>query len=204
MSPDIVAITGYLGNQSAPVSCRKWLAINGTLSDMTRPNTKQILAANMRRLMDASVSLDTQVKLAARAGIAQSTVGRLLRGEVYAQLAQVEAIADAFHITVGELLTDHSLASGSEATYDKAAFAKLPAAEKAQISAFIDFVIQRQDDSKASEPLSLSKKTDLPPGLKDRLMEAIQRELSDDMLTLGHESKNESTTKGRKKRSSSQ
>ncbi|WP_213766766.1 helix-turn-helix transcriptional regulator [Caballeronia sp. dw_19] len=170
---------------------------------MTRLNTKQILAANMRRLMDTSASLNTQVKLAARAGIAQSTVGRLLRGEVYAQLAQVEAIADAFHITVGELLTDHSLTSESAPTYDKIAFAKLPATEKAQISAFIDFVIQRQDESKMSDPLSLSKKTDLPPDLKDRLMEAIQRELNDDTLTLGHESKTERRTKGRRKRSSS-
>lgn len=200
----MIAISGYLSNPPHPVSARNWLAVNGTLPGMTTSDTKQILATNMRRLMDASASLDTQVKLAARAGVAQSTVGRLLRGEVYAQLAQVEAIAGAFGITVGELLTDSSLASETGPTYDKAAFAKLPAGEKAQISAFIAFVIQRQADPKAIDPLEISRKTDLSPGLKDRLMEAIQRELNEDMLTLGHESKNESTTKGRKKRSSTQ
>jgi transcriptional regulator with XRE-family HTH domain len=200
----MIAISGYLSNHARLGIARNWLAINGTLSGMTTSDTKQILAANMRRLMNASASLDTQVKLAARAGVAQSTVGRLLRGEVYAQLAQVEAIAGAFGITVGDLLTDPSLASELEPTYDKAAFTKLPAAERAQISAFIAFVIQRQTDPKANDSLEISRKIDLSSGLKDRLMEAIQRELNEDMLTLGHESKNESTTKGRKKRSSTQ
>ncbi|MFM0595348.1 helix-turn-helix domain-containing protein [Paraburkholderia dilworthii] len=171
---------------------------------MTRLNTKQILAANLRRLMDASDTLDTQVKVAARAGIAQSTVGRLLRGEVHPQLDQVEAIATAFRITVGELLTDHSSRAESEIPYDKAAYAQLPDQEKTQIAEFIQFVLSRQTTKEEVAPLTVSRETEMEPGLSERLMKAIQRELNDNTLKLGHEREKETTPRASRKRSSSQ
>lgn len=204
MSPSILTINGYFSNCCGNPFGRNRLTTNGTLCDMSKPNTKQILAANLRRLMDSSDMLDTQVKVAARAGIAQSTVGRLLRGEVHAQLDQVEAIANAFRVTVGELLTDHAAAADFEIPYDKAAYARLPAQEKAQIAEFIEFVLNRHVEKKPATPLSISHSTDLQVGLKERLMQAIQRELNDDTLTLGHEREKETKPRARRKGSSSQ
>lgn len=54
--------------------------------------------------MEKTPALDTQVKLAKRSGIAQSSVGRILRGEVAATLDNIEAIATAFGVSADFLL----------------------------------------------------------------------------------------------------
>ena len=62
------------------------------------------LAQNIAALMEKTPALDTQVKLAKRSGIAQSSVGRILRGEVAATLDNIEAIAKAFGVSANFLL----------------------------------------------------------------------------------------------------
>lgn len=167
---------------------------------MKRQNTKAILAANLRRLMDGSSTLDTQAKVATRAKIAQSTVGRLLRGEVHAQLAQVEALAEAFRVAVAELMTDP--AASNAPTSDALNYAHLPEPEKAHIAAFIEFIIARHAANEDENSLTIEHRSEAPPGLKQRLMQAIQRELNDDSLTFAHEDKKENNIPERRKRSS--
>src|ERR1700744_2414691 len=99
---------------------------------MTRQDTKAILARNLRHLMNVTPALDTQVKVAARASIAQSTVGRLLRGEVYAQLSQVEALAEAFRVEVAALLSDEEPATYGQGPEQESLYALLTSEEKKQ------------------------------------------------------------------------
>jgi transcriptional regulator with XRE-family HTH domain len=202
MNADIIATNGYLGNFSIPEFGRKWLAINGNLAGMSRQDTKKILSDNLRRLMDKSAALDTQVKVAQRAGIAQSTVGRLLRGEVYAQLSQVEALAEAFKVDVAALLSSSEAARA--ATPGQAdAYAQLTEDEKKQVGDFIAFLAARHSTGESTELPAIDETTESPAGLKERLMKAIQRELNNDTQNIANERKEETKRGNRGKRTNS-
>ncbi|QIX18356.1 helix-turn-helix domain-containing protein [Burkholderia multivorans] len=201
MSVDIITIYGYSDKQAGTQLTRNWLSINGNLGGMKRQDTRRILATNLRRLMQATPDLDTQAKLAARAHISQSSVGRFLSGAVYPQLAQVESIAEVFGITVADLLTDTDATptSSHAITYDHEAVATLPADQKQQIEEFIAFVVQR-NHSKPGETLEIADSSKTPAGLKARLLQAIQRELDDDTLRHSHEEERPSRPTDRGKR----
>ncbi|WP_071739013.1 helix-turn-helix domain-containing protein [Burkholderia ubonensis] len=200
----MIAINGYLDNQADPENCRKWLTIGGTLWSMKRPDIRQILAKRLHELMEATPHLDTQVKVAARAKIAQSTVGRILRAEVYAQLAQVESLAEAFRVSPASLLADDTKTVSDALAYDAEGYNSLPEADKEQIKAFIDFTIQRHKGRTSNDTLSLSSSKEPPAGLKERLLNAIQRELNDDTLSTGNGPKEQTNPPKRSRRSSSQ
>ena len=57
----------------------------------------------LQRIMDSNEHLRTQTALSQRCGIAQSTVGRILRGEVDPQAGNLERIARAFGLSLAEL-----------------------------------------------------------------------------------------------------
>lgn len=65
----------------------------------------KVLATNLARLMAERPDLNTQIKVAKKSGIGQTTVGRILRNEVSATADNIEAIACAFGLSVGELLS---------------------------------------------------------------------------------------------------
>ena len=54
--------------------------------------------------MDASRDCGTQPALAKKSGVAQSTIGRIIRGEVSPQLDTLEALASALYTSVPKLL----------------------------------------------------------------------------------------------------
>lgn len=62
------------------------------------------LARNIEALMDARLELDSQTKIAEKAGVSQSTVGRAYRGEAGTRLETVEALASAFDLDPWQLL----------------------------------------------------------------------------------------------------
>lgn len=64
----------------------------------------QALAAAMR----ASSDLRTQAAVAIKAGVSQSTVGRLLRGDCDPQSDTLRRVADALNINLAVLLDDHA------------------------------------------------------------------------------------------------
>ncbi|KWA11609.1 helix-turn-helix domain-containing protein [Burkholderia territorii] len=171
---------------------------------MKKIDIRQTLAKRLQDLMAATPHLDTQVKVAGRAKIAQSTVGRILRAEVYAQLAQVESLAEAFRVSPASLLADDSSTTSGTLTYDEEGYNALPDADKEQIRAFIDFTIQRHKEKPGSSALSVNSSKEPPPGLKERLLNAIQRELNDDTLSIDNERKDQSTPPKRSRRTSSQ
>ncbi|WP_322038422.1 helix-turn-helix domain-containing protein [Burkholderia cenocepacia] len=170
---------------------------------MKKADIRQILANRLKALMAATPHLDTQIKVAARAQIAQSTVGRILRAEVYAQLAQVESLAEAFRVSPASLLSDESDTPVGSLTYDEMSYRALPDADKEQISTFIDFVIKRHQAQTTDKTLSSHSSKEPPPGLKERLLNAIQRELNDDTLTIGYEPKEQTNPPRRSRRNSS-
>lgn len=76
------------------------MAIKTNLRNPTRP----IVAERLLRLMKANRI--TQVGLSEEAGIAQSTIARVLNGRVALTLDTVGAVAEAMGITAAQLLAD--------------------------------------------------------------------------------------------------
>ena len=95
------------------MSSNDFLGKLGILGHMSTPIT-EVLAANMRRLMDKHADLNTQAKVGAAAGVNQKTISNCLNpSQRHAgtsgrtpspTLAQVEKIAGAFGLEVWELL----------------------------------------------------------------------------------------------------
>jgi SOS-response transcriptional repressor LexA len=61
---------------------------------------------NIASLMDASAALHSQPSLARRTGVAQSTIGRIIRGEVSAAGETLRKIAEAYDVDVDSLYLD--------------------------------------------------------------------------------------------------
>lgn len=76
--------------------------------------SRKILAANLSRLMKETPSLSSQTKLQAKSGVAQATIGRILREEVSPSADKIEDLARAFGKEASELLADQSNVSSSE------------------------------------------------------------------------------------------
>jgi transcriptional regulator with XRE-family HTH domain len=73
---------------------------------MQKRDLRQILARNIVEAMEKNPALDTQPALAAKAGIAQSQVSRILRCEIGVGLDILNAIATALQVEPWELLAD--------------------------------------------------------------------------------------------------
>ena len=58
--------------------------------------SREIISSNLTRLMKDTPSLNSQPKLQAKSGVAQATIGRILRQEVSASVDTLEDIARAF------------------------------------------------------------------------------------------------------------
>lgn len=158
----------------------------------TQPTKLQsLLAKNVREQMDLRPSLNTQVKLSSKAGVTQSTVGRILRGEVSPLLSNVEAVAEALGVSVTSLLTESG--NRDEIQYDRAAYARLPESEKEKIQSYIAFVIA------TNQGQSFSEVTPPSPEQAGNLADASSRPL--DHRTLTHNETTSSRTKRAVKRS---
>ena len=69
-------------------------------------NTNGVLARNLRKLMEAS-EINSQLKLAAAAGVAQTNISNILRGTVSPTLDTVEKIAAAYNLQPYQLIWPH-------------------------------------------------------------------------------------------------
>jgi transcriptional regulator with XRE-family HTH domain len=148
---------------------------------MKRKPIREVLAANVRAHMSRNPAVDTQTKLANRAGISQSSVARVLAGNVDTQIGIVAALAIAIGVEPGRLLDDAD--ASPELQIDRERFAKLPATERAKIQSYIDFVMA-QPDLTSSETLSISQKLTQSKDQEDRNRQAAQRPISKDSLSI--------------------
>lgn len=71
-----------------------------------KKNTRKIVAERLSGLMKTFPQLNTQPKLAKRSGVGQTTIGRILRGEVDANSKTLEALATPFGVPIGYLYGD--------------------------------------------------------------------------------------------------
>lgn len=91
--------------------------------------------------MDASDGkIAKQLGLAAAAGIAQSSIGRVLNEATPANIDMIDQIAKAFDRTAAELLEDPELDC---VRYDRLAYSKLSKVDKESAENFIAFLIAR-------------------------------------------------------------
>lgn len=131
--------------------------------------------------MSRIAAVDTQTKLANRAGISQSSVARVLAGNVDTQIGIVAALATAMGIAPGRLLDDPDAAP--ELQIDRERFANLPAAERAKIQSYIDFVMA-QPELTNNETLSISQKLTQTTHQEERTRRAAQRPISTESLSI--------------------
>lgn len=121
--PTKLTVCGLLVN-------RLWLKAPNKMILM---KTREILAANLERLMaEADGDGRTQIGLKRASGVAQATIGRILRRETDATIDTVQALALAFELHAWQLLvpnldvkqppTLRSLTKEEERLYD--AFSK--------------------------------------------------------------------------------
>lgn len=73
---------------------------------MKKAQLRQILARNLQMAMERTPGADTQQALAKRAGVGQSHVSRILRGESAATIDVIAAMCEALNIQPWELLSD--------------------------------------------------------------------------------------------------
>lgn len=138
---------------------------------MKKPALKEVLAQRLRALMAATPSLDTQVKLAQRSGVAQSTIGRILRAEVGATLDVIESVAQAFGLDGADLLT----VTAQHEKLPADLMAGLPSEDMDKIAAFIKFTVSQRAPAGKTE-LSLREIRTTAPELQAALSKAANRQ----------------------------
>jgi transcriptional regulator with XRE-family HTH domain len=72
---------------------------------MKMSNITQALAENVQHLLDTHTSINTQVKLAQKAGVGQATISRILKGNMQTTLKTLDAIADVFKVSPTSLIS---------------------------------------------------------------------------------------------------
>lgn len=73
-----------------------------------KKSSKLILAENLRKLMDSHPLLGTQQSLAKKSGVAQTTIGNMLKADFpsWPKLDSIEMVAEAFGMTADELISE--------------------------------------------------------------------------------------------------
>ncbi|WP_147692717.1 helix-turn-helix domain-containing protein [Vogesella mureinivorans] len=107
---------------------------------------RQILATNLRNWMNsAEGELGTQLGLSSKAGIAQSTIGRMLSCQNSANIDVVEQIARAFGRSASELLENPT---SGHIQYDRTGYDGLSTEDRSSIERYIAFVISESKTCK--------------------------------------------------------
>lgn len=129
-----------------------WLDVDHKLStlddvdDVAFGDVREIVVHNLKQWMINNQELSSQQRLADASGVSQPSINRILRNEVSANVAHLEAIATAFGRKTYELLLPQE--GRAAIKYDHEQFALLPQGEKEKIESFIDFVIEQHAKSK--------------------------------------------------------
>lgn len=130
-----------------------WLDTDHDASDEVVPNGATlpheigiIAARNLDGWMRASKTLNTQARVAEKAGVGAATVKRCLDGDGGISLKNLNHIVQAFGRQTYEVLVPPD--DRGSIAYDHAAYARLPEEDKAKIRSFIEFVLQQNNKQK--------------------------------------------------------
>ncbi|WP_230951381.1 helix-turn-helix domain-containing protein [Burkholderia stagnalis] len=156
--------------------------------DMKKMPAREILALKLTRLMDSHPTLNTQGKVAARAGLAQRTVGRMKNNEADPQLGHVEAVAHALGVSLISLISDESVRE-SALEYDTDAVARLSDEDRKKIESYIEFVLSTSGaaDKRGEETVNISETTAATKAQAASVRRAAQRPLSNKTLSINEE-----------------
>lgn len=158
----------------------------GIIWQMNSKPIREVLAANIRHYMREVPSVDTQVKLAKKAGISQSSVARVLAGNIDTQISIVAALADAIGVRTADLLIETSDRE-TEPLLDLIKLGTLPKTDQEKIKAFADFVFsQSTANDNAQSASGDSFAVELKPSADEKLRarRTAQRPLSNDSLSI--------------------
>jgi len=113
-----------------------------------------VVATNLKKWMMGRIDLDTQMKVADKSGVGQTSIGRILNSQVAPTLDILEQLATAFDRDVSELVArpEHGTIN-----FDRKRYTLLPDYEKQYIEAFIQSVIDQYSDG-ALRPTKRSAK----------------------------------------------
>ncbi|KVM89430.1 helix-turn-helix domain-containing protein [Burkholderia stagnalis] len=155
---------------------------------MNKTPAREILALKLKQLMDAHPTLNTQGRLAARAGLAQRTVGRMRNNEADPQLGHVEAVADALGVSLVSLISDES-PSGDGLQYDATAIAQLSNEDRKKIESYIEFVLSTSGAARmgGKETVNISETMPASKAQTTSVRRAAQRPLSDKTLSINED-----------------
>lgn len=106
---------------------------------------QRAVAKNLSLWMAERADLGTQLKVSAASTVAQTTIGRILRGEVGVTMETVYLLATTFGRDPSELLRMNEPAS---LEYDRAGYSRLPRYEKVRVEAFVKHVIAEHESGK--------------------------------------------------------
>lgn len=121
---------------------------------------RETLARRLRELMGAHLGMDTQVKVAAKSGVSQSTVQRILARDQAATVDLLEQLASAFGIKRAQ----HLLLDADELEL-LAAWSKLAKQDKDRVLGYL-YVTSQQALGHNAPLLSFTSSSDAPPALR--------------------------------------
>lgn len=131
---------------------------------------RELLARRLRELMDARPDLDTQMKVAAKSKLGQSTIQRILSDQQAATVDVVEALAKAFGISPVELLIDDR-----KDAQLLLALGKLDAEEKLRVLSYIEVSSGVAMRHHAGAQLNIDSGRPVPPQLTAATQRASSR-----------------------------
>ena len=156
-----VAQEGFLlGARRAQYGESRPLEANGEAASgqppMGRKRIEQTeaLPANLRRLMSSSRGLTTQLALEKESGVAQSTIGRILRGQNCPRTRTLTALAKALDTTTSDLL---QVGTAGDVTGATAEPGRVPLISWAQVGAAVSSGISRSQPAEAESWLPCPK-----------------------------------------------
>ncbi|WP_232456423.1 helix-turn-helix domain-containing protein [Burkholderia ubonensis] len=184
MIAPIISHLGYSLNAPRPANISQGIDLFRQHADMNKTPLRKVLARNVRRYMEMSEHIRTQVQLAKAAGVAQSSVARVLKGEIDTQLYIIEALAGAIGVPPGALLTDDQ-SEQELLRFDRSLVAALPESEKAKIESYIEFVLSQTSTAHVEADGSLSISEEIPATAESRRRAGVaaQRPLSNETLS---------------------
>lgn len=142
---------------------------------------RQIIADRLRALMAARPDLDTQVKLARRAGLSQSTVARILSADSSATSDSIAHLARAFNTSPASLL----LGDPVEISMLEAIQALKPEARQRLLGYAAGMTHDQQASSKVAQ-YSLDSSVPVPPSRRAAHAKAVARPVKATTQESGH------------------
>lgn len=100
------ALYTYRGKQNKMATYTHRCSPTPDNCEMEKTALRQVLARNLQRAMDSSPAIDTQQKVAAKAGLSQQHVSRILKCETSAGVDVLQRLAKAVRCAPWELLVD--------------------------------------------------------------------------------------------------